>query len=83
MVKGERVAAVRIFTISVTLGRASAACRRRSRSPTAPDGPLAPDDQQRTTVGFFVFTPASVHGLRSALPICMRLIPEPATWSVS
>jgi hypothetical protein len=33
--------------------------------------------------GFFVFTFASVHGLRFALPICMREIPEPATWNVS
>jgi len=31
--------------------------------------------------GFFVF--ASVHGLRFALPICMREMPEPATWNVS
>ena len=42
---------------------------------------LAVDDQQRTAVGFFVFTFASVHGLRFALPICTRAIPEPATWS--
>src|SRR5262249_20234927 len=32
---------------------------------------------------FFVFTFASVHGLRFALPICASAIPEPATWNVS
>jgi hypothetical protein len=33
--------------------------------------------------GFFVSTFVSVHGLRFALPICTRAIPEPATWNVS
>jgi hypothetical protein len=33
--------------------------------------------------GFFVFTFASVHGLRLALPIWTSEIPEPATWNVS
>jgi hypothetical protein len=33
--------------------------------------------------GFFVSTFASVHGLRFALPICMRESPDPATWYVS
>src|SRR5215472_4716390 len=33
--------------------------------------------------GFFVFTFASVHGFRFALPICTRAIPEPAMWNVS
>ena len=33
--------------------------------------------------GFLVFTFASVHGLRLALPICAKAIPEPATWNVS
>src|SRR5207248_2036891 len=40
----------------------------------APSGPRS---------AFFVFTLASVHGLRFALPICTRAIPEPATWKVS
>jgi hypothetical protein len=43
---------------------------------------FAVDDQQGAAVGFFVFTFASVHGLRFALPIWTRAIPEPATWKV-
>jgi hypothetical protein len=33
--------------------------------------------------GFLVSTFDSVHGLRFALPIWARAIPEPATWNVS
>jgi hypothetical protein len=36
-----------------------------------------------TAAGFVVFTFASVRGLRFALPICTRAIPDPATWNVS
>jgi transposase len=39
------------------------------------------DHQSGTRAGRATF--ASVHGLRFAMPICTREIPEPATWNVS
>src|SRR4029077_16740712 len=73
-----------IFTMSVTAGlrrcRLYAACAIAHGTVWSFSPSMISRGPRR---GFFVFTLASVHGLRFALPICASAIPEPATWNVA